>query len=246
MARPASGVSMECFSARQGYLLPVSIRLLDPPLHQFRPQTQAEMADVAKAMCAPIGKLKARALDRHAFNPMLGFSGVRIANAYPEGAEMQTRAVFEGAAEARRGTGQPVKAEIMVPLVMVKPELNLIRARIVATAEAVAKESEAVILIAVGTMIELPRAALVAASPTAASMRPRRKPTKYMSSVWPQFRLGGEVSEQRHRKPGTLLRHRKRPRSNAGRMSDSPSWSCDRIGWTQLYFSGLSSSFRIT
>ncbi len=113
-------------------------------------------------MGASAEKLKQRASELHEFNPMLGFRGVRIAIAYPEIAEMQARAIFEGAVEAGRKTGKPVTAEIMVPLVMTRAELDLIKARIDAMAEAVAKESGVTVPYQVGTMIELPRAALLA------------------------------------------------------------------------------------
>ncbi|MCC2106011.1 MAG: pyruvate, phosphate dikinase, partial [Hyphomicrobiales bacterium] len=134
--------------------------LLDPPLHEFLPHTDAEIAEVAASMGADAAKLKARAQELHEFNPMLGFRGVRIAIAYPEIAEMQARAIFEGAVEASKQTGTTVHAEVMVPLVMTKPELDLIKGRIVAMAEAVAKETGVTIPYTVGTMIELPRAAL--------------------------------------------------------------------------------------
>ena len=98
--------------------LPVTIRLLDPPLHEFLPHTDVEIADVAKAMGVSADKLRARAADLHEVNPMLGFRGVRLAIRYPEIAEMQARAIFEGAVEAGRRTGKPVTAEIMIPLVM--------------------------------------------------------------------------------------------------------------------------------
>jgi pyruvate,orthophosphate dikinase len=140
--------------------LPVTIRLLDPPLHEFLPHTDADIADVAKAMGAEPARLKARAQELHEFNPMLGFRGVRIAIAYPEVAEMQARAIFEGAVEAGRKTGQPVTAEIMVPLVMTKAELDIVKGHIVAMAEAVAKETGVTVPYTIGTMIELPRAAL--------------------------------------------------------------------------------------
>ena len=107
-------------------------------------------------------KLKRRAAELHEFNPMLGFRGVRIAIAYPEIAEMQARAIFEGAVQAGKKTGQPVTAEIMVPLVMTRAELDLTKARIVAMAEAVATETGVTVPYQVGTMIELPRAALLA------------------------------------------------------------------------------------
>jgi pyruvate,orthophosphate dikinase len=140
--------------------LPVTIRLLDPPLHEFLPQTQAEIAEVAAAMGADPAKLARRASELHEFNPMLGFRGVRIAIAFPEVAEMQARAIFEGAVEAGKATGKPVTAEVMVPLVMTKAELDLIKARIVAMAEAVEKETGVKVPYQIGTMIELPRAAL--------------------------------------------------------------------------------------
>jgi len=143
--------------------LPVTIRLLDPPLHEFLPHTDEEIAEVAQSTGADASKLKARAQELHEFNPMLGFRGVRIAIAYPEIAEMQARAIFEGAVEASKQTGTTVHAEVMVPLVMTKPELDLIKGRIVAMAEAVAKETGVTIPYTVGTMIELPRAALRAA-----------------------------------------------------------------------------------
>ena len=142
--------------------LPVTIRLLDPPLHEFLPHTEAEIAEVAQAMGASPEKLKQRASELHEFNPMLGFRGVRIAIAYPEIAEMQARAIFEGAVEAGRKTGQPVTAEIMVPLVMARAELDLIKARIDAMAQAVMSETGVTVPYQVGTMIELPRAALLA------------------------------------------------------------------------------------
>ena len=148
----------ELFEIMSG--LPVTIRLLDPPLHEFLPQTAEDVAQVAAAMGADPERLKRRAAELHEFNPMLGFRGVRIAIAFPEIAEMQARAVFEGAVVAGRKTGRPVIAELMVPLVMTKAEFDLIKARIVAMAEAVAKESGVVVPYQVGTMIELPRAAL--------------------------------------------------------------------------------------
>ena len=150
----------ELFEIMSG--LPVTIRLLDPPLHEFLPHTEEEIAEVAAAMGASAEKLKQRASELHEFNPMLGFRGVRIAIAYPEIAEMQARAIFEGAVEAGRKTGKPVTAEIMVPLVMTRAELDLIKARIDAMAEAVAKETGVTVPYQVGTMIELPRAALLA------------------------------------------------------------------------------------
>jgi pyruvate,orthophosphate dikinase len=142
--------------------LPVTIRLLDPPLHEFLPKTDHEIAEVASAMGADAKKLKGRADELHEFNPMLGFRGCRIAIAYPEIAEMQARAIFEAAVEAGKRSGKRVVPEVMVPLIATKAELDLVKARIDATAEAVAKETGARIEYQVGTMIELPRAALLA------------------------------------------------------------------------------------
>jgi pyruvate,orthophosphate dikinase len=107
-------------------------------------------------------KLEHRAKELAEFNPMLGFRGCRIAIAYPEIAEMQARAIFEAAAESGRRTGKPVVPEIMVPLIATKAELDIVKARIDAMAEAVTKETGAKLKYQVGTMIELPRAALMA------------------------------------------------------------------------------------
>ncbi|MBX9991278.1 pyruvate, phosphate dikinase [Phreatobacter oligotrophus] len=151
---------VELFEIMAG--LPVTIRLLDPPLHEFLPHTDAEIAEVAAAMGADPRKLKARAEELHEVNPMLGFRGCRLAVAYPEIAEMQARAIFEAAVIAGQKSGRPVVPEVMVPLVATKAELDLVKARIVAMAEAVIKETGASLDYIVGTMIELPRAALQA------------------------------------------------------------------------------------
>jgi len=151
---------VELFEIMQG--LPVTIRLLDPPLHEFLPHTEEEIAEVAEAMKADPRKLADRARQLHEFNPMLGFRGCRLAIAYPEIAEMQARAIFEAAAETARRTGKPVVPEVMVPLIATKAELDLVKERIDAMAEAVSKERSAKIDYQVGTMIELPRAALMA------------------------------------------------------------------------------------
>jgi pyruvate,orthophosphate dikinase len=142
--------------------LPVTIRLLDPPLHEFLPHSDGEIAEVAEAMGADPRKLADRARELHEFNPMLGFRGCRLAIAYPEIAEMQARAIFEAAAAAAKRTGKPVVPEVMVPLIATKAELDLVKARIAAMAAAVAKETGAKLAYQVGTMIELPRAALLA------------------------------------------------------------------------------------
>ncbi len=141
---------------------PVTIRLLDPPLHEFLPHGEHEIAEVAQAMGADPKKLADRARELAEFNPMLGFRGCRIAIAYPEIAEMQARAIFEAAVEVRKHTGKAVKPEVMVPLIATKAELDIIKARIDVMAKAVEKETGTRLAYDVGTMIELPRAALLA------------------------------------------------------------------------------------
>ena len=114
--------------------LPVTIRLLDPPLHEFLPHSEEEIREVAEAMNTEPRKLKERATELHEFNPMLGFRGCRLAIAYPEIAEMQARAIFEAAVEAGKRTGAPVVPEVMVPLIATKMEFDLVKARIDAMA----------------------------------------------------------------------------------------------------------------
>jgi pyruvate,orthophosphate dikinase len=149
---------VELFTIMSG--LPVTIRLLDPPLHEFLPHTDAEIAEVAAAMGVSPEKLRERAAELHEFNPMLGFRGCRLAVAYPEIAQMQARAIFEAAVEAGRATGAAVHPEVMVPLVMTRSELDLVKGVIDAAAQAVSKEAGVTLRYEVGTMIELPRAAL--------------------------------------------------------------------------------------
>ena len=148
----------ELFEIMHG--LPVTIRLLDPPLHEFLPQTDEEVADVAAAMGVSAEKLRRRAAELHEVNPMLGFRGCRLAIAFPEIAEMQARAIFEGAVLAKKKTGEVVTPEIMVPLVIGKAEFDIVKATIDKMAAAVAKETGEKVPYIVGTMIELPRACL--------------------------------------------------------------------------------------
>jgi len=150
----------ELFEIMQG--LPVTIRLLDPPLHEFLPHGEAEIAEVAAAMGADPRKLADRVRELAEFNPMLGFRGCRLAIVYPEIAEMQARAIFEAAVEAAKRCGKPVAPEVMVPLIASKAEFDLVKSRIDTTAQAVARETGAKIAYQVGTMIELPRAVLMA------------------------------------------------------------------------------------
>jgi len=143
--------------------LPVTIRLLDPPLHEFLPKSEEELGDVANAMGADPERLRDRALALEEFNPMLGHRGCRLLVSYPEIAEMQARAIFEAAVEAAKTTGAPVVPEIMVPLVGLKGELDHVRKSIEAMAKAVAEETGRELTYQIGTMVELPRAALKAA-----------------------------------------------------------------------------------
>ncbi|WP_417680528.1 pyruvate, phosphate dikinase [Roseibium sp.] len=150
----------EIFEIMKG--LPVTIRLLDPPLHEFLPKSDEEVAEVAAAMGVSADKLRERAHTLEEFNPMLGHRGCRLLVSYPEIAEMQARAIFEAAIQAGKATGSPVVPEIMVPLVGLKGELDMVRASIEAMAEAVQKETGESLTYQVGTMVELPRAALQA------------------------------------------------------------------------------------
>ena len=146
------------FEIMQG--LPVTIRLLDPPLHEFLPHTDEEISEVAASTGVSVEKLKHRRQELSEFNPMLGFRGCRIAIAFPEIAEMQARAIFEAAVEAGKRTKKPVVPEVMVPLIATKAEFDIVKARIDAMAEAVAQETGTKVKYQVGTMIELPRAVL--------------------------------------------------------------------------------------
>ena len=139
--------------------LPVTIRLLDPPLHEFLPHGEEEFADLAEATGRTVEKLKRRAAELHEFNPMLGHRGCRLGITFPEIYEMQARAIFEAACAVE---GDAPLAEIMVPLVATKRELELLKALIDRTAEAVFGEAGRRVDYLVGTMIELPRAALMA------------------------------------------------------------------------------------
>jgi pyruvate, orthophosphate dikinase len=149
---------VELFDIMAG--LPVTIRLLDPPLHEFLPQADHEIEEVADAMNADPEVLRARVAELHEFNPMLGHRGVRLAITYPEIAEMQARAIFEAATEIGKRTGKAPIPEVMVPLVATRAELDMVKERIVAVAKAVAAETGVTVDYHVGTMIELPRAAI--------------------------------------------------------------------------------------
>ncbi len=140
--------------------LPVTVRLLDPPLHEFLPHKDEDISEVARALGADEGKIRHRLAQLEEFNPMLGHRGCRLGITFPEIPEMQARAIFEAAIEASRRTGQPVEPEVMIPLVAVKAEFDLIKERIDKVAKDVFAEKGASVIYQVGTMIELPRAAL--------------------------------------------------------------------------------------
>jgi pyruvate, orthophosphate dikinase len=142
--------------------MPVTIRLLDPPLHEFLPDGGPEIDAVAKSLNADPSLLRRRIAELREQNPMLGHRGVRLLLSFPEIVDMQARAVFEAVAEVQKSSGTPPIPEIMVPLVASRMELDLVRARIDATAIAVEKETGVLLAYRVGTMIELPRAALKA------------------------------------------------------------------------------------
>jgi len=142
--------------------LPVTIRLLDPPLHEFLPHTEEEMQEVANAAKVPLAKLKARAEALHESNPMLGHRGCRLGITYPEIYAMQARAIFEAAADISKELGNAVIPEVMIPLAMSKAELDILKLVIDKQAKAVMTEKGITIEYLVGTMIELPRAALKA------------------------------------------------------------------------------------
>ena len=139
----------------------VTVRYLDPPLHEFLPHTDEEIAELAKEMGISFDKLKATVEGLHEFNPMLGHRGCRLAVTYPEIAEMQTRAVIEAAIQANK-EGLKVVPEIMIPLVGEVKELKFVRDVVVKTVEEVLKENNFELEYKVGTMIEIPRAALTA------------------------------------------------------------------------------------
>jgi pyruvate,orthophosphate dikinase len=149
---------VELFEIMAG--LPVTIRLLDPPLHEFLPHKDHEIAEVASVLGADEGKIRHRLAQLDEFNPMLGHRGCRLAISYPEIAEMQARAIFEAAVEAAAKTGKPVEPEVMIPLVAVKKEFDMLKERIDKVARDVFREKGASVAYQVGTMIELPRACL--------------------------------------------------------------------------------------
>ena len=141
---------------------PVTIRLLDPPLHEFLPTQPEDIEALARSLDVDASGFKKRVMELRETNPMLGHRGVRLLLSYPEITDMQARAIFEAAAHVAKQTAQPPIVEIMVPLVASRGELELVRARIEAVARDVSAETQQKINYSIGTMIELPRAALKA------------------------------------------------------------------------------------
>jgi pyruvate,orthophosphate dikinase len=142
--------------------LPVTIRLLDPPLHEFLPHTEHEIAEVAHSLGANVEEMRRRAQDLGEANPMLGHRGCRLGISFPEIYEMQARAIFEAACAIGKDTHKPPHPEIMIPLVATRRELEITRAQIDRVAQEVFAETHYHVEYSVGTMIELPRAALTA------------------------------------------------------------------------------------
>jgi len=151
----------EIFKIMSG--LPVTIRLLDPPLHEFLPKGEHEMREVAEAAGVDVETVRRRAAELHEANPMLGHRGCRLAISYPEICEMQARAIFEAAVAVEEETGERPVCEVMVPLIAVREELDVLKGIIDRTAEQVAADKGRRPAYMVGTMIELPRACLRAA-----------------------------------------------------------------------------------
>jgi len=147
------------FEAMAG--LPVTIRLLDPPLHEFLPHDEAGQKKVAKAIGVPVAKVRERVEELHEFNPMMGFRGCRLPIVYPEIGDMQVRAIIEAAIKVQK-KGKKVLPEIMIPLVGVIEELTGLKKRAIEVAEACMAKAGVKVEYQIGTMIELPRAALTA------------------------------------------------------------------------------------
>ena len=142
--------------------LPMTVRYLDPPLHEFLPTAEEDIIALANDMGVTVEHLKEKCADLHEFNPMMGHRGCRLAVTYPEIAKMQTRALMEAAIEVKEEEGYDIVPEIMIPLVGEKKELKFVKDVVVETAELVKKEKNSDIEYHIGTMIEIPRAALIA------------------------------------------------------------------------------------
>ena len=142
--------------------LPMTVRYLDPPLHEFLPTDEEDIKTLASDMGVTVERLKEKCTELHEFNPMMGHRGCRLAVTYPEIAKMQTRALIEAAIEVKEEDGYDIVPEIMIPLVGEKKELKFVKDIVVETAEQVKKEKGSDMQYHIGTMIEIPRAALTA------------------------------------------------------------------------------------
>ena len=151
---------VEIFKIMNG--LPVTVRLLDPPLHEFLPKNESEINDVAKSLNLSIEEVEVRTGELHEHNPMLGHRGCRLGISFPEIYEMQCRAIFEALIECKNKKLKPIIPEIMIPLVSTEAEIKIMKNLVIRVARQVQDENKAKINFLVGTMIELPRAALKA------------------------------------------------------------------------------------
>ncbi len=151
---------VEIFKIMNG--LPVTVRLLDPPLHEFLPKSESEINDVAKSLNLSIEEVKVRTDELHEHNPMLGHRGCRLGISFPEIYEMQCKAIFEALIECKNKKLKPIMPEIMIPLVSTEAEIKIMKDLVIRVARQVQKENKTQISFLVGTMIELPRAALKA------------------------------------------------------------------------------------
>ncbi len=151
---------IEIFKIMNG--LPVTVRLLDPPLHEFLPKNKKEIEDVSKSLSLPVNELEARINELHEHNPMLGHRGCRLGISFPEIYEMQCRAIFEALVECKNKKYKSITPEIMIPLVSTEAEIRIMKELVIRVAKEVQKENKIKIEFLVGTMIELPRAAIKA------------------------------------------------------------------------------------
>ena len=151
---------MEIFKIMHG--LPVTVRLLDPPLHEFLPKSEKEIAEVAKVVGTDVNEVKIRIDELHEQNPMLGHRGCRLGISFPEIYEMQCRAIFEALSDLKKNKQKSAFPEIMIPLVSTEAEIKIMKDLVINIASKVQNENKVKIEFLVGTMIELPRAAIKA------------------------------------------------------------------------------------
>ena len=142
--------------------LPVTVRLLDPPLHEFLPRSEKEISEVAKVVGTDLNEVKSRIDELHEQNPMLGHRGCRLGISFPEIYEMQCRAIFEALTELKKNKQKFAFPEIMIPLVSTEAEIKIMKELVIRVAGQVEKENKIKVDYLVGTMIELPRAAIKA------------------------------------------------------------------------------------